>query len=202
MELRSKYQQLLSRIALTLKYHSYKKRNSNFYIQKNGNWGIINFQKSTKSSSTQIIFTVNLGVASTRLLNFFSVIYSKKGPNIWDCHWRRRLGQLSEGEDVWWSIDIGTSIEELSEYILSQIVSYAIPEIGKYLDDNELRDLWLSGHSPSLTEFQRLMNLSVLLKEMGPHELLEPILRKMKQISIGKPTSFTTDIHLRMLNRK
>jgi hypothetical protein len=199
MELESMYQQLLSRVASTLKYNGYKKRNSNLYVQENENWGLINFQKSTKSTSKQIIFTVNLGIASARLLRFFSAKYPEKGPNIWDCHWQRRLGQLIDSEDMWWSIEFRTLIDELGENILKNIVSLAIPEIAKYLDDNELRDLWLSGYSPSLTEFQRLMYLSVFLKELGPEELLDPTLRMLKHIAVGKPTSFTADIHIRKL---
>ncbi len=202
MELNSMYQRLLSRIASALKYRGYKKRSSNIYIQENGNWGLINFQKSTKSTSEKIIFTVNLGIASARLLRFFSVKYPENGPNLWDCHWQKRLGQLIKGEDMWWSIESSTLIDELGENILKYIDSLAVPEISKYLDDNELRDLWLSGSSPSLTEFQRLMYLSVFLKELGPQELLEPILRNLEQISVGKPTSVTADIHIRKLLNK
>jgi hypothetical protein len=110
------------------------------------------------------------------------------------------LGELSEGRDKWWPIDVYTSVDELSVSVLDEITNFAIPEITKYLDDNELRDLWLSGVSPSLTEFQRLIFLTVFLKELGPHELLEPTLSLLKKISINKPTSLTADIHLNNVN--
>jgi hypothetical protein len=70
-------------------------------------------------------------------------------------------------------------------------LNIGIPEIAKYIHDHNLRDLWLSDYSPSLTEFQRLLYLSVLLKEIGPIELLEPTLHKLKLVSTGKPTAIS-----------
>jgi len=203
MNIEPKYQLLLSQVASILKNYNFKKNSSTFYYQNNnGNWGIINFQKSMKSTSGEILFTINVGVVSARLLNFFSVKPSKKRPNIWDCHWRIRLGQLIEGKDKWWLIDFETSIEELGENITTYLLSLAIPGIEKYIEDNELRDLWLSGKSPSLTEFQRLLHLSVLLREIGPQELLEPTLYKLQQISVGKSTALTADIYINKLMKK
>lgn len=199
LELKSKYKQLITGVSPTLKDHGYKRRNSAFSIQNSGNWGIINFQKSTKSTADQIIFTVNLGIASSRLSNFFGVIYPDYGPNIYDCHWRKRLGRLIEANDKWWSIDCGSSIDEFGESISNYLLSSAIPEIAKYIDDQMLRDLWLSGKSPSLSEFQRLIHLSVFLKEIGPLELLESTLSKLIEISEGKSTAYTTELHLQKL---
>jgi hypothetical protein len=202
MELETLYRQLLSMVTPALGSNQYKKRASYFYIQKYGNWGLINFQRSTKNTSEQLIFTINLGIASSRLLQFFSVQCSEKGLKVWDCHWIRRLGELINGDDIWWTIESRTSIDKLGGQILKNLGKLAIPEIEQYLDDVKLRNLWLSGDSPSLTEFRRLMYLSVFLKELGPHELLEPTLRQLREISFGKPTSSTADIYIdKLLNR-
>ncbi len=202
MELESKYRELLSFVTPALKSNQYKKRGSYFYIEKYENWGLINFQRSTTNTSERLIFTVNLGIASSRLLRFSSVRYSENGPKLWDCHWHRRLGELINGEDIWWTIEPRTSIDTLDEQILNHLVKFAIPEIEQYLDEVKLRDLWLSGFSPGLTEFQRLMYLSVFLKELGPHELLKPTLSKLKEISSGKPTSSTADFHIDKLSNR
>ena len=199
MELESRFRYIISRVTPAVKINGYRKRKTDFYVHESGNWGIINFQKSTTNTSERLIFTVNLGIASSRLLHFFSVKHPESGPSILDCHWQMRLGELIEGNDMWWSIAIGESIDQLGERLLNHIVNLAIPEIVKYLDDYALRDLWLSGYSPSLTKFQRLMYLSVFLKELGPRELLEPTLKELKRISIGKPSSFTADIHIEKL---
>jgi hypothetical protein len=196
MNIKYLYQQLLLKVGSSLKNYDYKKGNSTFYKQKVGNWGVINFQKGTKSDAENILFTINLGIASSRLLHFFSISYTNKSPSIWDCHWRKRLGNLIIGKDIWWSINSTTLVDDLSEEILNYLLYLGIPEIEKYLDDASLRDLWLLGNSPSLTEFQRLLFLSVLINELGPRELLEPTIEKLKRISSGKPTSSTVDIYI------
>ncbi len=199
MEINTLYKQLLSDIGIKIKPFGYKRTHSSFTLQEDGNWGIINFQKSTESNSETILFTINLGVASSRLLRFFATKYTQNGPNIWDCHWGVRLGHLLQGKDIWWTIETKTSIEILGEKLWTDLQDKCIPEIARYIHDPDLRDLWLSGSSPSLTEFQRLINLSVLLKEIGPQELLEPVLSKLNQISLGKPTAISAAIYTKKI---
>jgi len=193
------YQQLLSDIGLVIKSFEYRRIGSNFYHYEDGNWGVINFQKSTKSNSEVIFFTINLGIASSRLLNFFSTNISSQGPSIFDCHWQKRIGHLILGEDLWWSIESDTQVKLLGAELWTYILNQGIPEIANYIHDINLRDLWLSGSSPSLTEFQRLVNLSVLLKEIGPQKLLEPTLDQLKHITAGKPTSISADIYIKRI---
>ncbi len=178
MNIDNLHKKLLSYVNAKIIPFGYKRNKSNFYHREDGNWGVINFQRSTKSNKNIIIFTINLGVASSRLLSFFAINPSKSGPNFEDCHWQKRMGHLVQGKDVWWSIIQNTQIEILGEEIWLHLLNLGIPEIAKFIHDQNLRDLWLSGTSPSLTEFQRYLNLSILLKEIGPIELLEPIFEK------------------------
>src|SRR5258708_3250043 len=46
------------------------RKGDTFYLNSAGNWGVINFQKSTSNTADEVKFTVNLGVASARILRF------------------------------------------------------------------------------------------------------------------------------------
>jgi hypothetical protein len=176
MKANDKYKKLIDILTPALKEKGFTKYRHRFYLRIENNWGIIDFQKSTKSTSNSVIFTVNLGIASKRILEKFSQIPEGKKPDIWDCQWQVRLGHvLGINKDLWWTINEETSIDQLSEQLKEYILDYGVPEILKYISDDSLRDLWLSGKSPSLTKIQRLRYLSILLKEIGPQNLLDTI---------------------------
>lgn len=189
---------LVETIEPSLKSHGFSRRGYTFYILQRGNWGLINFQKSNKSSPKEFIFTVNLGVASALLLKFFQELGTK--PDIWDCHWRLRLGYLlEEPGDRWWTITRDTSLDKLSQEMRNHITKLAVTEVLRHLPDEALRDLWLSGKSPSLTNFERLRNLLVLLKILGPENLFEATATEFLQTSTGKPTEIVAQLHIERL---
>jgi Domain of unknown function (DUF4304) len=198
MDAQKFFQELVIFVAPALKPYGFSRNRRTFYCRSKNNWGLIDFQRSWHSSREILPFTVNLGVASDRLLKFFSPDKIKR-PTIWDCHWRIRLGYLMNKKDVWWKVDEQTSVENLGKEILPPLKNLAFQEINQHISDESLRDLWISGQSPSLTEFQRLMYLSVLLEELGPSELVEPTLMKLKQISEGKPSAVTAELHVERL---
>lgn len=184
-EVNGKFKSLISSLDSSLKNQGFKKRSNSFYLQVSGNWGIVNFQKSTKSTRNKIEFTVNFGIASTRILK--KSLGTQARPDIWDCQWQVRLGHLLEAKrDLWWTIDLETPIDQLSRQFQEYIFNYGIPELLKYIDDTSLRDLWLSGKSPSLTKIQRLRNLSILIKEIGPEDLLNSV--ESELVAISKST--------------
>jgi Domain of unknown function (DUF4304) len=200
MELALLFRDMVSKIiAPGLKQYRFSGKGFTFYHLSESNWGLIGFQKSKKEDPEKLNFTVNLGVASGRLLKFFSPPALRKKPEIWDCHWRIRLGLLINGSDIWWTIERGTSIDELGKELLSLLINLAIPEINYYIKDTNLINLWLSERSPSLTEFQRLLYLSVLINELGPSELLKPTILQLKQLSEGKPSAITAEFHIKKL---
>jgi hypothetical protein len=201
MEPRKLFNEMLSTIVTpSLKKMGFTKTQHAFYYSYEGNWGIIDFQKSRQSNSTETIFTINVGVASNRILTFLSKMDANKKPDIWDTQWRVRLGHLlPENHDIWWTIDQGTNIGELGQYILDNILNYALPVIHKFIRDEALRDLWLSGKSPSLTNFQRLLFLAPLLKQIGPSELLETTIDALKKESANTPSAITAEVFINKL---
>ena len=194
------FQEVLSRwVGPTLREHGFSRSGSNFHLREHGNWGVINVQKSQKSTAAEVIFTVNLGVASQRLLEFWQQPSSRK-PSVWDCHWQQRIGfLLAAHRDTWWTIDATTPADAVGQEVARAIGDQAVPEIRKVLSDEALRDLWLAGKSPGLTDIQRLLYLSVLLKHAGPADRLGGVLAELQSKAAGKPVASRVAVHLERL---
>jgi hypothetical protein len=205
MEPSQTFKELLEASAATLKREGFSRSGQTFFLQADGNWGLVNFQRTMGSSRVQIIFTINLGIASARLLKIFPPPRARATgrntrPGIWDCHWQERIGHLlPERKDIWWKIGINSQIERLGDQINTYLRELAIPEIKKYISDEALCDLWLTERSPGLTQLQRLEYLSVLVKAVGPQELLEPVLEQLRHLTndtktdIRRPRKEITD---------
>jgi hypothetical protein len=185
--------------APALRHVGFSRKGKTFYHQEQGNWGLVDFQKSTKSTADQVLFTVNLGVASTRLLRFYAGGQDVGTPALDQCHWRQRIGALlPHPEDKWWpirAISVVDNLEEVSDLLMRS----GIPAIRKNIADEQLRDMWLSGVSPGLTDIQRLMHLTVLLQAIGPAEQLDGILQELQRVSSGKPTALLVKSHIQQL---
>ncbi len=194
------FEQLLKDVSASLRNAGWSRAGKTLYIEKCNNWVLINFQKSQKSTSKNLLFTVNIGICSRRLAEFFTPEKVDVRPAVEDCHWRRRVGLLlPDHSDKWWSIDDRTPLGDLVEEIRSCLEQKAIPELERYACDKDMQLLWLSGHSPGLTDIQRLMYLSVLLKAAGSPEEMQAVLRELVEVSDGKPVASTVKHHVKLL---
>lgn len=183
-------------ITPVLKKAGLARAGSTYFLNQEGNWGLIAFQRSARSTSREIVFTVNLGVASARLLAFEGSDASQR-PRIEKCHWQERLGFLMpEPRDRWWVLKEQTDVLALGKEILTAIETNGIPAVRRLIRDQDLRNLWLSGASPGLTDIQRLKSLSVLLKALGPDELLKETIQSLEELSQGKPTAGIARYHI------
>jgi hypothetical protein len=201
MEVKKLYSEMISRVVSPpLKKLGYKKMGNAFYISVEGNWGIIDFQPSQKLVSNQITFSINIGIASKRVLNFLGFDGENHRPDIWDTQLRVRLGHLMpENNDIWWTVDQETNVDELGQLISDLVTKFAIPAIQAYITDESLRDLWIAGKSPSLTEFQRLLYLSVLAKQIGPVDILEPNINALQRLTLNKPSAAAAEAYINKL---
>jgi hypothetical protein len=193
------YKEMIGTFSSLLKESGFVRRGTCFYLSKANGWGLVEFQKSRKSTADQITFTVNLGVCSRTLLDFFSSHRSQK-PSIETCHWRQRLGfLLSDRQDKWWVIEANDGFQLVVDEVKRALLSVGIPEIQRHLSDQQLCDDWLAGKSPGLTDTQRLINLSVLLEVKGDRDTLQRILQELDVRSKGRSTSDMVQRHLRRL---
>lgn len=200
MNAQSQFRDSLARIfAPALRDAGFSRKGKTFYLGAENNWGIVEFQKSLKSTADEVLFTINLGIVSGRLLAFYSS--SELGQPILDqSHWRQRIGALlPHPEDRWWSIGAQADLDEWAKEPKDLLVKVGIPAVRANMRDEKLRDNWLNGVAPGLTNVQRLMHLSVLLCAIGPRDQLEGTLREMERISAGRSTAPIVKSHIRQL---
>lgn len=196
------YKELIKEIGSLLKEKGFSRKGNCFYLRQRNNWGLLDFQKSRKSTADEIVFTMNLGVCSGRLLEFFSPDLLEQKPSIEVCHWHERVGfLLPERQDKWWLIRAAEPLDSLVDELKGSLVRVAIPAIEQHLSDGQLCSEWLSGKSPGLTDIQRLVNLSVLLKVSGADSALREILKELEEKSAGKPTALMVKQHLQSLEQ-
>lgn len=163
MEPREQFKYLLKvAIGPLLKGHGFSRSRQTFHRRIRRNWTVINFQKSSKTDREQVVFTVNLGVASA-LLTEFDGGDPERRPAEHDCHFRERLGfLLPDPRDHWWVLDAETrSPEHLARTLGRHLTTIALPYLERHAGDEAIRDLWLE------TKHYDWVHLSVLLKILG-----------------------------------
>jgi hypothetical protein len=194
----NKYKELVLRIGRCLKAKGFFKKGDTFYLSRNNNWGLINFQKSIGNVPSETTFTINLGVSSTALRNFDGEDVRTK-PSIEDSHWRKRIGfLLPSKQDFWWRIDGNTSLEKLQNEIIDLIITVAIPEVEQHISDEDLLRMWLMGQADGLTEFQRFIYLTTILK-IYDERSLPIVVNELMAFVKGKPYESTAKVHIKEL---
>src|SRR6266446_4056805 len=94
-------------IGTRLKTLGFTQRGKAFTIATGANCGIIDFQRSVKSSKNALLFTITLGVVCGDLLDSGSSAARKA--QILDAHVRQRIGMLlPDCPDKWWEITRAT----------------------------------------------------------------------------------------------
>lgn len=146
------FEDVLANVAEKLTVHGFVQRGPVFRLVSQGNCGIIEFQRSDKSTNDRVIFTVNLGIACGELLESGPASVAKV--RIIDAHMRQRIGMLlPERPDKWWeaSADRAPVAQEIAELL----ATVGVPYVESYITTEALIALWESGQSPGLTAVQR-----------------------------------------------
>jgi hypothetical protein len=116
----------------SLKVSGFRKQALTFYRRVQGNYAIIQLQKSRHSTASMVEFTINLGVFSPRvqqgLEQYIWVPDVKKVPTEPNCHLRLRIGRLMpERPDPWWAIGPNTDRGPLGATLRALLDSQALP---------------------------------------------------------------------------
>jgi hypothetical protein len=177
---REQFARLLdSHLAPALKQCGFTRAGQTFRRRIGSNWAVVNVQRSSKSSSDQIVFTVSLGVASEALTRFAGGD-PEKPATMGDCRLVERLGPLVfDGEDHWWVLDRETAdSQRLAERLAAQMTDRAVPFLKEHADDKRIRDLWLSARHHQNLHWR---DLCVLLHLYGPSGSLKELLDQLKR---------------------
>lgn len=155
---------------------------------------MVAFQRSRSSSGETLQFTVNLGVFCNRI---FAILNNAElaTPGMEDCHLWERIGLfLPSKSDKWWSVDGTTDAAVVVTEMWTVLEKAGLPYLLHYLKDENLRDLWLAGGSPGLTEMQRWMNLSALCKTAGWGDCFRTACDQLRAITKGKSSSAAAEL--------
>ena len=166
-----------------MKAAGYKKLRKDAWRKQSGeNYTVINFQRSKHSTSEEVKFTINLGVKSKLLHDFNNdhmegVMKYPPGGD-YDCEWRARIGSvLPEHRDKWWSIQASKDISSQVAEIERVLGERALPALEARASDQLLIE---QGQTPAQTALS-LLDLAVLLRNHGPVEQFEAVLRRLKE---------------------
>jgi hypothetical protein len=165
----------------------FRHRGNTFRLRLDEVIQIANIQRSRASTRAQVRFFVNLGVASQRLLKRQEV--DPQRCSIEDCHWRDRLlsDDLRSDGDSW--VVESTTATRVAASVSEALLTHGLPRLQSLGSDAAIRDLWLSNKSPGLTRVQRLMNLCLLLKEIGPLTELPSARTELREVAERTGTS-------------
>lgn len=115
---------------------------------------LIDLQGSRQNTTESAQFTVNVGIFLLSLVDEDMRDFTK--PTIAGAHWRQRLGfLLQDKRDLWWVVSTLHQAEIAAHEISSQVTSYALPTLASLSNTQALIELWQTGQSPGLTEYQR-----------------------------------------------
>jgi hypothetical protein len=96
-------------------------------------------------------------------------------------HWQNRVHDENNRE-IWLVLD-GSDVRDRLKLLLDE----ALAELDRHASDAALRDLWLTGYGSGLTKFQLLLNLVLLLDQIGPAGKLAPALQALRVYVDGTP---------------
>ncbi|WP_070934081.1 hypothetical protein [Edaphosphingomonas haloaromaticamans] len=124
---------------------------------------MIDLPRSKDSSAHSIKFTINLGAISVEPLRRWDVDRDINRETVWGARLGERVGAfLATPDDHWWAISQHSPLSDVEGEIAHLLVSGVLPFLQKHVSGSDLIALWDTGHSPGLTEGQRLRNLAQL----------------------------------------
>ena len=114
---------LLSKVVQPiLKQSNFKKAGSTFHCWPSSDaCKVVNFQRSSGSTSSRIRFTVNLGVYLPCLSSRTGSVGTaeRRDPKEYDCQYRARIGLLMAAKnDHWWDLDGKTGVGSIRQELL------------------------------------------------------------------------------------
>ncbi len=181
--LAQKFVSLTSDLATRLRELGFS-RHKAFILKHSAGVVIVELQKSLTTSNERLIFAVNIGLVCRVLLS--EADCPGRSLRIEDTHWRRRLPASRATDGEWWVLTAASDLVQLSQEITTAIRN-VLPEALALTEPAVLRDLWLGGYSPGLTEPERLMALVRLLSRIGPAEMLEATCKLLQDHAEGRP---------------
>ncbi len=154
---------ILQHLQAVLKPQGFRRRGKTFVADGADVTLLVNLQSSTSSTKDELLVTVNLAVHSLALAERVYNEEAIRSKSVWDSHWSRRIGFLTEHQqDYWWRIGDDEQAERASRHMAYILAEDGLPALREVDSTAKLKALWEQGQSPGLTEAQRVRYLELL----------------------------------------
>jgi hypothetical protein len=195
------FQRLLRSVRPLMAPSGFRQRSQNFICETPECWGVINFQKSRYSGAGEKSFTINLAIASKRILEYEGKPTSAPPPS-YACHWAEiRIGSLMpDRKDKWWKLSDEASYDLVEGEVRKALSGLAIPLIKPHLTEQGLLELWES-KMPGSFEYPTLKCKSILLAQQHRFEELPAIFQRIREISRGNSAEPGAEEHIAKLKK-
>jgi hypothetical protein len=121
-------------------------------------------------------------------------------PHVSEGHWQMRAGGLLPQKlDHWWIVDSKTSTASLIAEIEKIMITLILPAVKEHMSDDFLKQQWLDGISAGITEFQRYVYLTTILK-LSHDERLGIVTDEFTAYAKGKPIVSSAKEHIMMIS--
>ncbi len=146
------------------------------------NTELVAIQKSLKSSRAESLVTMNYGV-------YCAWVGSSRGEEpsaslvVAKAHWQKRWTEV--GAERWLQVRPRDAAADIARVIMNALENAVLPDLKEHSSNESLRDTWLAGSSPGITEMQRLLFLALLLKKIGPTDCLDSVVKELQKKVAG-----------------
>ncbi len=149
--LKQSYQYVKSSVATFLAEAGYRKTSISIWRDFPQVRHFIDFQKSQKSSSTCVYFTMNFAITIKPLLTLDDV--SVENMRTVDGHLRWRIGDfLNPSEDKWWVLSEESHPQESIDEILEILSHIILPRLDTYSSTEAIIELLRSEQRPPISD--------------------------------------------------
>lgn len=105
---------------------------------------------------------------------------------------------LPQKQDHWWIVVEGQPIENLATEIIAALEAVLLPELKRSVSDESLKNKWMDSVSGGITEFQRFVFLTTLLK-LDKDERLKKVVDDFVSLSKGRSMEASVQEHVKEL---
>lgn len=103
-----------------------------------------------KSTKDVLVVTISLSIFSRIVAES---VGKTRAPNIYDAHWRARIGSLlPDGSDKWWDVQSSDEAHLCGTEITRILTNRELPQMRGLASTDRLKSLWEEGTSPGLTD--------------------------------------------------
>jgi hypothetical protein len=156
---RSGFDEIRRAVMSRLRDHGFRTTGGVARLIENGNSGVIEFQKSGRSTAEAKTFTINVGIALGAL-----IARTTKKPishcSVAECHAYLRLGELREpASDLWWTVTGNEIDHAVLADVLDRVERDALPLIRRAIGEGALASMWRAGESVGTNAGRRVQYL-------------------------------------------